>query len=119
MEDLIYSHFTTMCYHSSLDEIQEVIEKYKIDLNYDDDSFIEIICFRNNIELLKLFVNNGCKINEDILSLVSSMGYLELVKYLVSIGIKYDNLIKTSAYNTYPEIKDFYDGIIKKECIIN
>jgi hypothetical protein len=124
MEDVIYNQFENMCYDSSLNELKHVIEKYNIDLNYDNNNFIEIICLRNDIELLKLFINHGCKINEDILSLVSSKGYLELVKYLVmDIGIKYNKLIRTTAYCNYPEIKHFYDELMKnndriKDCKI-
>ncbi len=83
-----------------MDEIQLYIDKYNIDVNYDDGHYFDYGLYRDDvIEFINLLIKNGANIHlndEGLLREASHEGKLEIVKYLIEIGADY-----TKLYNSY------------------
>jgi hypothetical protein len=98
---IIYDNFENVCINCNEKEIDQYIKQYNIDVNYDDGYSLELICMRNNLDLLKLMINNNANVhinNECITRLVAHKGYIELLDYLLNnYDIDYDKLNSTIA----------------------
>ena len=108
---LVYGCFEDVCINCNEQEIEQYIKQYNIDVNYDDGYYLELICMRNNLDLLKLMINNNANIhinNEGITRLVAHKGYVELLEYLLNnYSIDYDKLFCTTACSNNKLTVDF------------
>lgn len=113
----IYDTFENICINANINEIENFIKKFNIDVNYDDGYFLEIICERNDIKLLQLFINNGANVhlnNECLLRIASHRGYIEIVDYLIKeCHSDYKVLYESTAYSNMPTTKQYIDNYIQ------
>jgi ankyrin repeat protein len=111
---MIYENFENICINCNEQEIEQYIKLYNIDVNYDDGYYLEIICKRNNLNLLKLMIKYGANINinnEGITRLVAHKGYIELLDYLLNnYNINYDKLYSTTACSNNKMTVDFLNN---------
>ena len=56
---MLHDKFTYICLFGNINDIETYINKYIYDINYDDGYFTEIICSRNDINLLRLFIKHA------------------------------------------------------------
>jgi hypothetical protein len=59
----IYENFEYVCINSNEQEIEKYIKEFNVNVNYDDGYNLELICMRNNLDLLKLIINNNADIH--------------------------------------------------------
>lgn len=69
--ETIYSNFETICIQENAEVIENFIKKFNIDVNYDDGYYMELICKRNDLNLLKMFVNYNGNVHLNNLLIVS------------------------------------------------
>jgi len=104
--------FVSIVMNKKYQEFEQYIKQYNIDVNYDDGYYLELICMRNNLDLLKLMINNNANIhinNEGITRLVAHKGYVELLEYLLNnYSIDYDKLFCTTACSNNKMTFDFF-----------
>jgi len=103
-----------LCTVANINDLENYIKTFNIDVNYNDGYFMEIICLRNDINLLKLFINNGANVhinNEGILRLVAHEGYITLLEYLINTcKSNYKVLYDSTAYFNKNETKQYIDN---------
>ena len=63
MEAEIYERFEKLCMSETFDIINEYIKKFNVDINYDNGYYLELICERNDIDLLRKFIGLGGNIH--------------------------------------------------------
>ena len=86
MDNILYIQFEKMCYKANYNELKQFIEKYNIDLNYDDYDYINIISSRNDIKLLELFIDHNADIHyndDELLGVVIDRNNYDIVNYLI------------------------------------
>jgi ankyrin repeat protein len=87
--------------YGSVIELEQYIKKYNVDINFEHGYYIEIICMRNNLELLKLMLKYGGDINandEYIVKYVAHEGFIELLDYIFNnYDVDIDKLFRTTA----------------------
>jgi len=112
--ETIYNNFEKLCTVANINDLENYIKTFNIDVNYNDGYFMEIICLRNDINLLKLFINNGANVhinNEGILRLVAHEGYITLLEYLINTcKSNYKVLYDSTAYFNKNETKQYIDN---------
>jgi hypothetical protein len=98
---MISDNFENIFMNCNEQEIEKYIKQYNIDVNYDDGYYLELICKRNDLNLLKMMINNNANIhinNEGITRLVAHKGYIKLLEYLLNnYDIDLDKLYSTTA----------------------
>ena len=114
----VYEHFKQYCLESNYDKIRQYLITYPELSNYDNGYFFELIADTGNLKLLKLFVDNGAKVNIDdnyILYTCVKHKYLNCLKYLI-LDCKADlSFVKsTMGNNNYNWINEQIHSI---ECI--
>lgn len=104
--EMLYDDFEKICYNGSEDEIYDYINDNNIDINYDDGYYTEIICNRNDLNLLKMLIRIKADIhinNEGILRSVAHKGYIELLRYLLeNCNVNYNVLYESTACSNNP-----------------
>ncbi len=103
-----YNIFENVCIYCDEKDIEDYIKEYNVNVNYDDGHFLEIICMRNDIKLLKMIIRNNADIhinNEGITRLAAHEGLTEIFKFLLeNYNINYKILYKSTACSNYSEI---------------
>ena len=111
MEAEIYERFEKLCMSETFDIINEYIKKFNVDINYDNGYYLELICERNDIDLLRKFIGLGGNIhlnNEGPLRLVAHEGYILLLDYLINeCHGDYKILFNSSACSNKRETKEY------------
>ena len=116
IDEMIYEYFINYCEEANKNDLIRYIQKYNIDVNFDNGYYLELVAERNDIELFDVMIKYGGDItlnNYGVLRLIAHRGYLGFLGYLVG---KYQincNVLKdSSAYNNYNEIKKYIDNNI-------
>lgn len=117
-KDYIYNQFERICHTENMDNIETFLNTFKIDINRDDGYYVQIICLRNDLCLLQMFIKYGANVhlnNEGALRCCACSGLLHVVEYLLE-HCKSDHtvLYGTTAYSNNPVIKQYIDDYILK-----
>ena len=111
---MAYENFENICINSNEYEIEQYIKQFNIDVNYDEGYYLELICLRNNLDLLKMMINNNADIHindEGITRLVAHKGYIVLLEYLLkNYNIDHDKLYSTTACSNNKTTVDFLNN---------
>lgn len=117
MIEAVYNEFEKICMFENIDTIENYIKTFNINVNYNDGYFMEIICERNNLELLKLFIKYGGNVhlnNECLLRIASHRGYIKIIDYLLKeCKSNYKVLYESTAYSNISTIKQYIDNYAK------
>ena len=61
---MISDNFENIFMHCNEHEIEQYIKQYNINVNYDDGYFLDqLICMKNDLNLLKMMINNKANIH--------------------------------------------------------
>lgn len=103
---MVYNNFEKVCMYGNEEEISAYIKEFNIDVNYDDGYYFEIICIRNNLDLLKLMIKNGANVHindEYAIKYIAQEGHIEMLEYLMdNYDINYKDLCMTTACSNNP-----------------
>jgi len=117
-EEYIYTQFEAICMEEKYThkDIEDFINRFNIDVNYEEGYYLNLICKRNDLELLMIFLKYGADFHahdECVLKMCALHGRLEMVKVLLN-HCKCDHkvLYGTNAYNNYDCIKNILMLII-------
>jgi hypothetical protein len=115
--NMLYENFEKICLSCNKDEIIDYVYQFRIDVNYGDGYYTELICSRNDLELLKVMISLGSDIhlnNEGILRSVAHEGYIELTKYLIEeCNSNYKILYESTAGSNKKETRLYLQSINK------
>lgn len=111
-----YIIFEKKCLYDNENDLEIFIKNNNIDINFDDGYFLEIICLRNELDLLKMVIRNNANINinnDCILRSVAHEGCENILNYLLyNCNVNYDILRGTTALSnklvTKNILNDFY-----------
>jgi hypothetical protein len=81
-----YIIFENKCLYDNENDLENFIKNNNIDINFDDGYFLEIICLRNKLDLLKMVIKNNANINinnDCILRTVAHEGCDNVLHYLL------------------------------------
>ena len=113
--NVIYNRFEKLCYHADLTELETFIDLFKIDVNHDDGIYLDIICERDNIELLELFIKHGADVHlydDSLLRSAMHAGRIEMVDYLIHKCLcDYKTSYGTTAYSNSEATKNYIDSL--------
>jgi hypothetical protein len=109
----IYFEFEHMCQQRDIEELEFFIDKLNIDVNHEEGFYVELICKRNDVELLKMFLRKGANIHsedESILNNAALSGHIELVEFLIiECNCDYKILYESNAYSNHDKTVKFID----------
>lgn len=114
-EQYNYNIFEHKCLYDDENELEFFIKKNNIDINFDGGYFSEIICLRDDINLLKMILRNNANIkinNECILRSVAHNGCNNVLNYLlyncdVNLDILYETTASTNKESTKNILSNF------------
>lgn len=89
--ELITDKFEQYCEEENYCKIKDYLKNFKQLANYNNGAFLEIIADKGNLDILKLFVENGADINIDhnyVLYTCMYHHYDDCVQYLLANGAK-------------------------------
>ena len=96
-----YNIFEKKCLYDNENELENFIKKNNIDINFDDGYFLEIICLRDDINLLNMVLRNNANIhinNECVLRSVAHEGCENVLSFLLyNCEVNYNILCDTTA----------------------
>jgi len=98
-------------------ELKEYIKDNKIDVNDDDYNLWVVAAYKGKVKYLELLIKEGLDIDnyiDEILAHAAQRGHEECTKFALDNGANIKNLIGSSAYNTYPEMRKYLDRYQKE-----
>ena len=112
-EEYIYLQFEKLCDSGDESELELFIQTFNVDVNKDNGYYIELICARNDISLLQMFIKRGADIhinNEGALRMSAHMGSLNVLTYLIEkCNANYEVLYDSTAYSNKLIVKQYLD----------
>ena len=115
--EIIYNNFETVCIQENAEAIESFIKEFNIDVNYDDGYYMQLICKRNDLNLLRIFINHNGNVhinNECLLRIACHKGQFEIIEYLLKhCRSNYKVLYETTAYSNIPETKLYIDNYLR------
>ena len=106
----LYDHFEKLCWHGTLEEVEECI-KY-IDLSNQDYDFLNIVSTRHDIRFIEIFIKWGVDIHENddvLLAVAIERKDKDLVKYLIDVHkLDVEKFKHTNAYSMYFNNLEFF-----------
>lgn len=116
-ENYVYDQFEKICENSNTSEIETFIKKFNIDVNQNNGYYIELICLRDDLDMLQMVMKYNANIhidNERALRITADIGLLNIVTYLLNnCNSNYKVLYGTSSYSNKPLIKQYIDSYSK------
>lgn len=97
----ILNKFEKFCREENYIKIKEYLIKYKSLANANNGEYFEIIADKGNLDIIKLFVENGANINIDnnyILYTCAYNKYYNCLDYLINNGANIENIKYTAGY---------------------
>lgn len=118
--DYLYHWLEELCIDGSINDIKLFFDKIKIDVNFADGYFLDLICFRDDVELLQLFIDQKANIhinNEGILRRAAHEGNHKILKFLLyNCNADYKELLNSSAYSNNKKsmmiINDYINSLV-------
>ena len=115
--DSIYLEFEKLCKNGSYNEIEYYIINNDIDINYEENFYINLIVKRGNINLLKLIKKyNGNLHDEDetIIHLLGLYGFTDCLEYVINdcSNDNWKTIINTNAYNNCINTKKIINNLL-------
>ena len=106
----ILEEFEQYCYDENYIKVKEYLNMYKELVNYKDGYFLKIVADKGNLDLIKLFVENGGNINDNnyILYTCAYNNHIECFNYLISIGANIETIKNTCGYNKAKILLEIY-----------
>ena len=101
--------FEKYCIEGNYDKIKEFITTFPKLVNYDDGYFFETIADHGNLDLIKLFFENGVDVNiSDGYALYTCAyhKYDDCVEYLIRKGANIEKIKNTCGYENAKKIHD-------------
>ena len=101
INEAVCDAFEQYCCDLNYDKIKEYLENYNNLSNYNNGEYFEIIADKGNLNLIKLFIDHGAKIDIDKNYVLFTCGYhkfFDCVDYLLSIGADVEQIKYTCAY---------------------
>jgi hypothetical protein len=118
----ILNNFENYCYNKDYDNIEKYLKKYQNLSFYDNGFYFEIIADTGNLKLIKLFLENGARLDVDdyyVMYTCCEHGYWDCVDYLMnkykdSIDVSslkntcgYYNYLQREKINTHQHVPSF------------
>lgn len=109
-----YLKFEKICRNGSYNEIEDFLVTNEIDINYDDDFYVDLLAERGDISLLKLIKKYNGNLHdeeESVMHILALRGFIDCLEYVID-DCENDNwrmLLKTNAYNNNKKTKMFID----------
>ena len=98
---------------SRTNPIKEYLNICKELINYKNGYFFKIVADKGNLELIKLFVENGENINNYVLYTCAYNNHIDCFNYLISIGANIETIKNTCGYNKAKKILQIYTNDLK------
>jgi ankyrin repeat protein len=85
--EIISDRFERHCFNEDYENIKMYLERFNELVNYDNGYYFEIVADKGNLELIKLFVENGAHIGDNnyVTYICKTYNYIECVEYLESV----------------------------------
>jgi ankyrin repeat protein len=93
--EIIHKNFEEYCTNENFEKIREYLQKYEWLANYNDGEYFETIADKGNLDLIKLFIENGVNINTNndyALYTCSYHKYDKCIEYLLNHGANIENV---------------------------
>ena len=98
----ICENFENYCNEENYDKIKEYLTHHSFLANYNNGEYFEIIADKGNLSLIKLFVDNGARIDIDnnyVLYICAYGEKYDCVNYLLNNGANIENIKNSCGYN--------------------
>jgi hypothetical protein len=99
---VVYEKFEEYCRNEDYDNIKWCLEKFEELANHDYGYYFEIVAEKGNLELIKLFLSKGARIDIDnnyVLYTCSVNKHYDCLKYLLECGCDIENIKHTNGYS--------------------
>ncbi len=110
--EIVHRNFEKYCIDENYDKIKEYLETYNGLANYNDGEYFEIVADKGNLQLIKLFIENGANINinnDYVLYTCSYHKYDDCLEYILNHGANMKNMEHSCGYS-------YLNNFINKRC---
>ena len=118
MKDKIINEFATLCENGNIEKLVTFFRDNDVDVNYQNGYFGILAAMNGHSEVLKFLSKHGADMhidNEAILKVAAHNGHVSCINYLLTEHKANPlELLSTTAYNNYEEVKVIFDQYISE-----
>ena len=113
-----YLTFEHICKTGTYDDIQNFITNNNIDINHDDNFYVEMLVRRGKIEFLELIKQHNGNLHdkdETLIHITGLLGFIDCLEYLINDcdndNGNWKSILDTNAYNNCIRTKHYIDKL--------